>query len=423
MAAEAHATVPEAPARGWVRWVARPAWVLLVALQLASFLPLLPHYLPLADHPCPQSCLLTVQGAHALASAGIAPRVYIWIVLVVTILDLLVSLTLAAILFVRRSHDIMALLAGYFMVVLPTGFNWNLLPMGRHGLLLFALSMPAALELVLTVAQGTAFYAIFLLFPSGRFVPRGSWPLLIVAPIWGWMVAEFALPGGVVGAGFLFLFASGIGCMVYRYRRVSTPSVRQQTKWICFGVALFILTQTTYFSSSAPLGATVYPPLAYLVYQVGLPMLPITFFLAMQRYRLYDIDTLISRALVYGALTAIVVTLYVVGVVGSQAVVRGLTGHALGDSPPALVVTTLVVAALFTPLRRRLQDVVDRTFYRRHYDAGQTLRAFSTSLHTEMDLESLRAQVIAVVRETMHPAVVSLWLREDPPRAHESVHA
>src|SRR3712207_4981023 len=131
------------------------------------------------------------------------------------------------------------------------------------------------------------------------------------------------------------------------------------------------------------------------------------------RYRLYDIDVLINRTLVYGMLTLTLAAVYVGGVMGLQAIFRALTGQE--EQPQlAIVVSTLVIAALFNPLRRRIQGFIDRRFYRRKYDAEKTLAAFSARLRDETDLEQLTDELLAVLRETIQPAHASMWLR--PPK-------
>jgi len=138
---------------------------------------------------------------------------------------------------------------------------------------------------------------------------------------------------------------------------------------------------------------------------------PIAVGFAVLRYRLYDIDVLINRTLVYGSLTVLLASAYVGGVVGLQAVLRGLSGQ---ESTLAIVASTLAIAALFNPLRRWVQAFVDRRFYRKKYDARKTLEAFSSRLRDETDLHTLSSDLVGVVRETMQPAHVSLWVRPGP---------
>jgi ADP-ribosylglycohydrolase len=145
---------------------------------------------------------------------------------------------------------------------------------------------------------------------------------------------------------------------------------------------------------------------------LALPNIPVAAGIAILKYRLYDIDVVINRTLVYGSLTTALALTYFGGVATTQAIFRALTGQ---EQQPqlAIVVSTLVIAALFNPLRRQVQAFVDRRFYRRKYDAAKTLAAFSAKLRNETDLEALNSALVGAVRETMQPAHVSLWLRPD----------
>jgi hypothetical protein len=159
-------------------------------------------------------------------------------------------------------------------------------------------------------------------------------------------------------------------------------------------------------------------PIVY-VKVLALLLVPVCTYIAILRYSLYDIDVVINRTLVYGSLTASLVALYFGGIVVLQRVFVLLTGQ---QSTLAIVASTLLIAALFTPLRRRIQSFIDRRFYRRKYDARKTLEAFSAHLRNETDLEALRDDLVGVVRETMQPAYVSVWIRPETSPEGEHRH-
>jgi hypothetical protein len=219
---------------------------------------------------------------------------------------------------------------------------------------------------------------------------------------------------------YLPLFLLGLFAQVYRYRRVSTPAQRQQTKWVVLGtvvalaVALGVQAPPLFVPALQDDG--LYALCVDLAFSVALTFLVVCIAVAVLHSRLFDIDVLIRLTLVYGTLTSLLAAAYVGLVVGAQAAVRALalTGQA-GEQPAVIVASTLLVAALVTPLRRGIQAAIDRRFYRRKLDAARTLAAFSASLGQEVDLERLSAQLVAVVQETMQPAHASLWLRAPPP--------
>jgi len=200
---------------------------------------------------------------------------------------------------------------------------------------------------------------------------------------------------------------------VYRYRLVSTPLQRQQTKWVVYGTSIAVVgdigSRLVYLFVLVPLLHRT--PLAvsieYALIYLSLLPLPLTVGFAILRSRLWDIDVIINRTLVYGTLTASLALVYSGLVLVLQLLVQGL----IGGSQLAIVASTLAIAALFQPLRHRIQEIIDRRFYRRKYDAVRALAAFSATLRNEVDLDALRKHLLNVVQETMQPAHVSLWLR------------
>jgi hypothetical protein len=226
----------------------------------------------------------------------------------------------------------------------------------------------------------------------------------------------------------LCILASAVS-MVLRFRR-SRGEVRQQIKWFTFvvffaGLLYFIvmISQVVIvLGSDDNLPQTpLWVELLFSLAALGFAGVPISIGFAVLKYRLYDIDVVINLTLVYGSLTAALVAVYLGGVATTQAILRALTDQT--EQPQlAIVVSTLVIAALFNPLRRRIQSLIDRRFYRRKYDARKTLEAFSARLRDETDLETLSNNLAGVIRETMQPAHVSLWLRPDrTPKGEQEV--
>jgi hypothetical protein len=286
------------------------------------------------------------------------------------------------------------------------------------------------------------FIYLFLLFPDGRPLSHRWRPLLwIVGIVFATSILVGAFyPGPISGlepvrnplgieaargilvfAGRLLLYlftalllASAV-CVYLRFRRGSGTE-RQQIKWLAYAAALLGATALVGAVGDLLLGGLGW----WFLLLLGAVFLgvPLSIGAAMLHYRLYEIDLIINRTLVYGALTALLALVYFSGVAATEAVFRTLTGQQ--EQPQlAIVVSTLVIAALFNPLRRRIQGFIDRRFYRRKYDARKTLEAFSAKLRDKTDLEALNAELVGVVRETMQPAHVSLWLRPDTPPQDE----
>jgi hypothetical protein len=205
---------------------------------------------------------------------------------------------------------------------------------------------------------------------------------------------------------------------VYRYRRVSTPLQRQQTKWVVFALAVVIVGQIASLLPVAFMPSLAQPESLYFVIvdpvtNILIALCAVAFAFAILRYRLYEVDVIIRRTLIYGSLTAILAGVYIAGVIGAQALVNAVARKPEQPASPVLIViTTLLIAALFQPLRRAIQRFIDRRFYRSKYDTRKTLDAFSATLRQEVDLSTLTGSLVTVVTETMQPEHISLWIRD-----------
>ncbi len=192
---------------------------------------------------------------------------------------------------------------------------------------------------------------------------------------------------------------------------------RQQIKWVAYAAVAGVSGAILSYTVAVAIGVLWLERVGFVLGIVGAVSVPIAMGIAILRYRLYEIDLLINRTLVYGALTAILAALYFGGIVVLQRVFVALTGE---RSTLAVVASTLLIAGLFSPLRHRIQFFIDRRFYRSKYDARKTLEAFSAKLRDETDLDALNAELVGMVRETMQPAHVSLWIRSHtPPRGEQ----
>jgi hypothetical protein len=211
----------------------------------------------------------------------------------------------------------------------------------------------------------------------------------------------------IMSALLLVAAVSTLGLRLLRTRGIE----RQQIKWPAFVAVVAAVGSILYDTAiSEAIGLRWLEWAGYVVVVAALVCFPISIGIAIVRYRLYEIDTLINRTLVYGSLTVLLAIVYFGGVTATEAIFRTLTGQQ--QQPQlAIVVSTLVIAALFNPLRLRIQSFIDRGFYRKKYDAAKTLEAFSAKLRDETDLDALNNELVGVVRETMQPAHASLWLR------------
>jgi hypothetical protein len=315
--------------------------------------------------------------------------------------------------------------------------------MAKPGSLPFALGSAAINNWLWVPSVGLLATYVFLLFPNGRLLSRRWRPLawlsgvVIVSTSVGVLLSPGYLdmprgirnPFGLEAAPWVTTVAylilpllplcmlSSALSLVMRYRR-SKGDERQQIKWIAFAASLVALVYLIAMVASfvhpseawTTVGSVWWLNLLTIAALLSFVTIPIAVGFAVLKYRLYDIDLIINRTLVYGSLTATLVALYFGVIVVLQRVFVALTGQ---KSTLAVVASTLLIATLFTPLRRLTQGFIDRRFYRRKYDARKTLESFSARLRDETDLEALNAELVGVVRETMQPTHVSLWLRPE----------
>jgi hypothetical protein len=352
----------------------------------------------------------------ALDQEGISQEVAILIGLV---LPWIAFTATGLFIFWRRSDDGAAMLFALLLVVWGgTGLRaLDALERAHPGL------WPPVRLLSLTVVF--LLMVVLLVFPDGRFVP--AWTRLLAAAAVP-LLALFTdlsktlnalpdLPEGISRGRFALqvLVASvylgtGLWAQIYRYRHVSGPTQRQQTRWVVFSLGLLVVVLFVGFIIPSLFVDTGNSWFAWTLLATA-PLFiafPVSVATAILRYRLYDIDRIISRTIVYGALTALLA-----GVYAGAVLVLGQLFGGIGGEPPswAIAGVTLGVAALFQPARRRIQSTVDRRFNRRRYDAAKTIEAFATRLREQLDLDALSTELLGVVDQTMQPTKASVWLR------------
>jgi hypothetical protein len=348
-----------------------------------------------------------------LSQIGLSTDFYAGFYVAVGAIYVLTCYATATIIFLRRPTEPIALFAVVTLAVHGATTSGSIDALGMLHPLLGALSSFLGM-------LGYAFLLMFFyLFPDGRFVPRWTRWAAVISVAYAIAVSLFSglpfSPGQpLYWPVLLSLLLTGVFAQVYRYWRISSAVKRQQTKWVVFGFAMAVTgTSVTILIARvlSPVQPGTFSDLVATAAQRGLLLLiPLSFAIAILHYRLWDVDIFINRTLVYGALTALLIGLYFGGIVVLQ---RLFSPIMAGDNGLATVATTLAIAALFNPFRHRIQSFIDRRFYRRKYNARRTLEAFSATLRNETNLEALSDDLVGVVRETMQPAHVSLWLRPD----------
>jgi hypothetical protein len=393
-------------------WLAWSLWVLCVALLTLTML--LDYYTPLFSN---------IGNSNVYAFFAVPLLVYVTVGAFVASRrpTNLVGWMLCAIGFVFAADGFATAYADYALLAQPG----SSLP-GAVYMACFSQSLIALPILMLPATL------LVLLFPDGRLPDRSlrAVPWVVVggsatASIWAataekeferytlrnplWVGGTFGDALDALGRlGAAAFFVSFVVAVIAVFVRLRSAGVveRQQIKWFAYSAAVLLAS----FYVGLPFAWVLPSWVSFPLGVAGLSTIPAAVGIAVLRYRLYEIDTLINRTLVYGSLTAMLVAVYFGAVVLLQRIFVVLTGQ---RSTLAVVASTLVIAALFNPLRRRVQAFVDRRFYRRKYDAVKTLEAFSAKLRDETDLDALNAELVGVVRQTMQPAHAALWLRPD----------
>jgi hypothetical protein len=362
---------------------------------------------------------LTSVTARSLQQIGLTTQKYALYSVVFAVISASIWFAIAAIIAWRRSNDGLALLVAMQLAATALAGQTNL-DFSHFTSLLVATSSPWFGPTVVSYFLAVfLFLLMFLLFPTGHFVPKWMYWFLISGIVLTGIAGALFFARAAFSPWLPAIFVAGVAVIVipgalgqlYRYLYVSTPVQRQQTKWIVLGILVGLVAAFAPYLPSLVSSAFDRPSMFYIVAKplslIFLLAGPLSWAIAIFRYHLWDIDTLINRTVVYGTLTGTLAVVYIGTTFLVQSFVVGITHQ---QSDVAIVIATLMIAILFQPLRGVIQEYIDRRFYRRKYDAAKALAAFNASLRDELDLEQLRAQLLAVIEETMQPAQLSLWL-------------
>jgi hypothetical protein len=404
------------------RWlvVARTAYVVLASTAMFLFVFSLPTYYTQMQIICPTlpGCSFTGQLSRGtlpwFESVHLSVSAYAFSLLALAAIHALLSVIIGIVIVWRlwgKSNEVFGLLTSFVLII------WGTIANASGSFREFSAATPLFLQIVGTlgfVLFWPALGVVLVTFPTGRFAPRWTW---IVILLWIVQIPLYSLfeHGGspLLFAGLRLLYwGSSFAVLYWRYWHLYSHVQRQQTKWLLYGFAPFYLIYLLYgalqsipaLNTSNSLYLVVSPLLLLLVHLI----IPLAVSIALLNYRLWDIDLLINRTLVYGSLTVILTGVYIGLVIALQALLRDIISQ---DNRVAIVLSTLAISLLFQPLHRRIQRTIDRRFYRSKYDAAKVVAAFSATLRQEVDLEPLREHMLAVVQQTMQPAHTSLWLR------------
>ncbi len=412
---------------GWVRtgprlYILQRAWVILTILAVLLFIAGIPSRYD-------QLVQVATSNRQLLQDLGFGPALYAGYFITLDSVLVFTHILIAALIFLRRSDSKMAVLVAITLVTVPLAIVGALEvggpPWDRVTSVILYIGLVASVSLL-------------YLFPNGRFVPRWTKPLAIIWAVITVPAVFFedsilslaSWPFAIQVLVLLFWGATGVFAQLHRYVRVSDPLQKQQTKWALLGLTAAVVGPFGHYLhlfTLPSLNSVNPPPIFYnladptvfqfatmlqiigiTLFTLAVLLFPISFGVAVLRHHLFEIEFIVNRTLVYSLLTAILVLIYAASVVLFERLFNSLTGE---SSPVAIAISTLVIAALFRPLRSRIQTVIDRRFYRRKYDAVQTLSSFAAKARDEVDLDQLATELLRVVDETMQPDRISIWLK------------
>ena len=326
--------------------------------------------------------------------------------------------------FWRKSNTVMGLVASLEVILLPLMAGLG----GRAAVFpdTLGLTFQSIIPLVDSYLYAVWFVVTILfigLFPNGHL--NGRWFVIAGAVLIAYVSLAIIAPSlpdwddsavwVIAIIGFFGVLVLSIGSAAYRYFRVSGPIEKQQTRWVMASLVLVAL-WSSLVAGADPFRSWDSRAAPFALFQlfgtvVVAALVPLSIAAAITRYHLWDIDVVIRRTMVYTLLTGTLIAIYLVSILVLQRVFSLLTGQ---DSTLATILSTLLIAALFLPLRRRIQDGIDRRFFRRKYDAAKVLEDFAATARDETDLDKLTAELLRVIQETMQPEHVSIWLRQEP---------
>lgn len=402
----------------WLPWL-RVLWLLVALNSVLTF----GWMVYLTRHFSDNLPLRVAEGLRAL---GWTSDSYFWFHVAFMALAFACYVLIATLVFVLRPRDRMAWFASILLIAFGGEIVYPLAVefVGSFGT---APTLFRASYLVNNLFSWGFLGAFLALFPDGRFVPGWSRFVALFGFCFsfgfGILPAEFNAPEGplfaLVLAGGLVLFVGSLSAQVWRYRHYSTRLEKQQTKWLIYALALIVLmvfVVSTVIYLLLPTGqvttaTTVTADLIYFLANLTFILLPLSIAIAIVRYRLWDIDIIIRKTLTYALVVALLAIVYFGSVILLQQLFANVTG--LQGNEIITVISTLAIAALFVPLRNRIQNIIDHRFYRKKYDAQQVLSDFANTVRDETDLDKLTGRLIEVVNETMQPRSVSVWLKAE----------